>query len=144
MPTALCRSICRRLRLMNERHSGSVIVSKFSEKRSTLADDITTSIMCGFRKCVLASLIMPKRVASAKQIMNECESRRGRDCGISGRRSSQACNFYCRYTGLNSPTRCRKLPLGEFPFELCKGDLSITILFATGCGVDVLPENSAS
>lgn len=137
-------SICLRLRSMKDRHSGAVIVSKFSEKRSTVLAVITTPRKGGFQKCISLQRIMPNEIASAKQITNECESRRGQDCAIPARHSWRVRNFYCRYAELNSATSCRKQPLGEFPFELCKGDLSIRLFSSTGCGVRAVESTTFS
>ena len=129
--------ICLRLRSMKAMHCAAVIVSKFSENRSTLHVDIRTSYEGEFRMPVSSSPIMPKRIASAKQISVRYESRRGQGCDISARGLWRECHFYRLRIAPILDTRCRNTIFVIFPFELCKGDLSIRLFCSTGCGLFV-------
>jgi hypothetical protein len=117
------RSICLRLRSMNFRHSGAVIVSKFSESRSTFfADIFIPRDECRFS--VSVSPIMPERMASAKQIRTDLESRRGRGCDTSAPVLWQVGHVqgWCKRELLSttsSDSYCNDFPLG-----LRKGDKS--------------------
>lgn len=126
--------ICLRLRSMKAMHCADVIVSKFSENRSTLDVDIAASCEGEFWMPVLVWTIMPKRIASAKQIHDGCESRRGQGCDISARGLWRECHFYRWRVVPILATRCRNTVFVIFPFELCKGDLSIRLFCSTGCG----------
>jgi hypothetical protein len=110
---------------MNFRHSGAVIVSKFSEKRSTLFADMMTSCGDAFRMSVSVSPIMPESMTSAKQITTFSEPRRGQGCDICARDLWQARNFNRWWVGFDSAAKCRKPLWDEKTFELRKGDLSI-------------------
>jgi len=127
------RSICLRLRAMNARHSGLVIVSKFSEKRRTFDPDINTSRLIVFRKRIFTSRIIAKPIPSAKQIDMKSEARRGQCCDIFALCLWQARHIqrWCIASILD--TRCRNATFADFPFELCKGDLSIRLFCSTGC-----------
>lgn len=128
------RSICLRLRSMNDRHSGAVIVSKFSERRSTLAADMMTSCEDGFRMSGLASPIMPNWIASAKQIATDLESRRGQGCDICAAILWRAGHSkgWCAWTIF--ATTSRDFDCAVFDLWLCKGDMSIRIVSSTGWG----------
>jgi hypothetical protein len=83
----------------------------------------------------LMVFVITKLLRSNEPIDSELESRRGQCCDISARRLWQVRNFNHWYIGSKSAARCRTLLSEEKPFELCKGDLSITLFFSMGGGV---------
>ncbi len=129
------RSSCRRVRWINANPSAYVAVAGFSPNVMTLAAGMMTSRNDGLRKTVSASQIMPKRIVSAKQIYIAVNSRRKTACDISAQHLWRSCNFYFWCTASKLVTKSRTHFSGDFPFELCKGDLSIRLFSSRACGV---------
>jgi hypothetical protein len=130
------RSICLRLRSMNARHSGTVIVSKFSEKRSTVDADI--KFPCAVHSdgmAVSSSDLIGISVVSQSFFHSLYRSRSPRSVtslpSICCFRATHSSGVALR----NYPLHLENVLSSDFTFELCKGDLSIRFIFSMGCGV---------
>jgi hypothetical protein len=74
----------------------------------------------------------------------ELEARRGRCCDIFEPPLWQSGHIQRWCIASIFDTRCRNRFFGEFPFELCKGDLSIRLFCSTGCVLSALATTTFS
>ena len=126
--------ICLRALSMNAKPSAKFMVSKFAEKESTVADGIKISREVDDAASRFRPQIIANRIASANRIDVVLESRRGRGCDISARHLLPASHVQRWYVDPIWTARCRNAFSALFPFELCKGDLSIRLTSSTGGG----------